>query len=90
MNSSSKGIKNREDMEVDGAKVKNKPDKKKYDGQGLMLFEKQKKYMSKKTAPEKIERKKKKDRLRYLLKKEKNVVLSSSESKEKKYLGKNI
>ena len=67
MNSSPKGILKRKGKAEGGAKfIKSKTGK--YDGQGLMLFEKQKKYMNRKKAPGKLERKKKMDRLRYLLK----------------------
>ena len=56
---------------------------KKYDGKGLMLFDKQRKYLNRKKEIEKKELKKKKDRLRYLKKKEGNGTLSDDEAKEK-------
>ena len=79
-----KGKENRKEKEA----VLDKPagEKKKCDGQGLMLFQKQNNYLTKKKQLEKKERKKMVDRLRYLLKKEKKIVLSRAEVKEKKYL----
>ena len=60
--------------------------RKKYIGQGLMMYEKQKNYINKKKNSEKKNFKKKKDRLRYLYKKEVKTELSSSELKEKHML----
>ena len=73
--------------EVEGSREKN-PDveKKKCTGEGLMLFQKQNNYLTKKKQIERKQRKKMVDRLRYLQKKEKIDLLSRAECKEKKYL----
>ena len=67
--------------------------KKKRDGNGMMNFERQKKYRDKGKEVADLEkmndmkrRKKDRDRLRYLLKKEEKSSLSGSEAREKKTL----
>ena len=62
-------------------------EKKKRNGEGLMQFEKQKRYMEKKESDRK-ERKKMKERLLYLTKKEVRKQLSAAEIREKELLQK--
>ena len=79
-------------MRIDVSKLTNKckniggKPKKKCDGEGLMKFEKQKKYIDKKKKLAEKAMKKKKDRLRYLKNKEKKAILSKIELIEKLHL----
>ena len=57
-----------------------------YSGAGKMKSEVQKDYLSRRVDKGQKDRKKSKDRLRYLLKKELMNTLSSAEKKEKKTL----
>ena len=65
--------------------AKKKEDKKSRTGDGIMFYQKWKNFEKKKEAAEKKEWKKKKDRCRYLLKKE-GVKMCAHEKKELKLL----
>ena len=75
----------------DKKKVKNEPNhnvKATRTGDGMMKFEMQASYIKRQKLLKKKEVKKKKDRLRFLKKKETKQLLSSKEKKEKKDLEK--
>ena len=71
---------------VDPAMQNQVSSKRQRTGDGMMNCEKQKKYRDKKVDDENKKKKKMKDRLRYLQKKEEKSKLSKAEKKEKNKL----